>query len=105
MDNYASKSYNINMANHQKKYTNISINGDVENVIRQSASSLTLLYIHYNDTKGSSSVRQVEPYEIKDGGLYAYCHNKNAIRRFNLSGISQARTTNIPFTPKWEIKI
>lgn len=77
-----------------------------EEVIKIGAQTQTLVEIGYTDSKGQSSVRKIEPYEIKDGNaLYGYCHQKQSIRRFNMSNITFANNTETKFAPRWDIKI
>lgn len=77
-----------------------------EDVIKIGAQTQTLVEIGYTDSKGQSSVRKIEPYEIKDGNaLYGYCHQKQGIRRFNMHNITFANNTENKFTPRWDIKI
>lgn len=77
-----------------------------EEVIKIGAQTQTLVEIGYTDSKGQSSVRKIEPYEIKDGNaLYGYCLQKQGIRRFNMNNISFANNTENKFTPRWDIKI
>lgn len=57
--------------------------------------------IMYKDSKGSVSTREVEPYEIKDGSMYAYCLSKNALRKFKLSNILLVKTRGEKFIPRY----
>lgn len=78
---------------------------EVLNNIRKAANARRLLRISYVDAKGVESVRNVEPYEIRDQSLYAWCHKANAIRRFNLSQIVQAQSGRMKFVPKYPVLI
>ena len=64
-----------------------------------------ILNITYKSPKKGVSERTVEPYEIKDGALFAYDIAKNAIRRFTLSNIISAKATEADFSPRWPILI
>lgn len=77
-----------------------------EEVIKLGADTQTIVEIGYQDRKGQSSNRKIEPYEIKDGNaLYGFCLEKQGIRRFNMNNITYARNTSDKFTPRWDIKI
>jgi predicted DNA-binding transcriptional regulator YafY len=73
--------------------------------ISEAAQKQQLLRISYIDSKNKATVRTVEPYEIKDGKLYAFCTNKQAIRAFLLSGVYAAEVTDQSFEPRFPIKI
>lgn len=73
--------------------------------IRIAAKNKTLLSISYLDSKGNFTERLVEPYEIKNGSLFAYCTEKESIRSFKLSQINAAHHSTTKFNPKWTINI
>ncbi len=74
-------------------------------MIRKSAQRQRTVNITYRDSKGEVSTREVEPYEFKDGGLYAYCYRRQNIRFFKADRIQHAKITNRTFIPRWPIKI
>lgn len=88
-----------------KKTLPQTVNPNTLAVIRDSAYNLVVLKIHYVDSIGKLSVREVEPYEIKDNKLWAFCLEKQSIRQFSLTGITDARKTSQPFTPRFPILI
>lgn len=73
--------------------------------IIKAARETTVLNITYRSEKKGISERTVEPYEIKDGALYAYDIAKQSIRRFTLSNIISAKATESAFSPRWPILI
>lgn len=73
--------------------------------IKIAAKNSTLVSISYQDSKGNFTERLVEPYEIKNGSLFAYCTEKESIRNFKLSKINAAYHSTIKFTPRWSINI
>lgn len=75
------------------------------NNIKTAADRNLLLRISYTDKKGASTSRLVEPYEIKNGSLWAYCTERDSIRNFKLSNIGMTTVTNVPFTPRFPILI
>lgn len=79
--------------------------GNTLDKIRKAALLRTILKISYTDSKGVPSFREVEPYEIKDGKLYAHCLTANSIRAFKLMSIAQAQVTDRAFEPRFPVKI
>lgn len=73
--------------------------------IRTAAQNSVLVSISYLDSKGNFSERLVEPYEIKNGSLFAYCLEKESIRNFKLANINAAYHSTIKFKPRWAINI
>jgi predicted DNA-binding transcriptional regulator YafY len=63
-----------------------------------------LLLFTYTDASGKVSRRRVEPYELRDGELFAHCLDREALRRFKVShmtGIAHGQ----PFVPRQAIVI
>ena len=79
--------------------------GDVYFCIEKAARQKTLLQISYTDAEGNSTIRIVEPYEIRGDSLFAFCHARNEIRRFKMYNISGAVVLRQKFNPQWEILI
>lgn len=75
------------------------------NQIRNAANNQLLVTINYTDSKGIMSERIVEPYEIKNGSLYAYCTDKESIRMFKISRINSAVCSSIKYVPRWPVNI
>jgi len=80
-------------------------NKSVMGAIMNGAHNHKIVTIMYLDSKGNTSSRDTEPYEIKDGMYWAYCLMNNGIRQFKLSQIMQASVTSHVFTPRFPIKI
>lgn len=71
-------------------------------VIENSIEGRRLISISYIDSKGVPSVRTVEPYEIKENGLFfAYCRVKNGIRAFKLNRVQSVDQTSETFNPRY----
>lgn len=64
-----------------------------------------LISISYKDAKDQITTRTVEPYEIKNGKLFAHCRTRNSIRGFNLDRITSVTETNMDFEPRYPITI
>ena len=69
--------------------------------ISRAIESKNLIEISYVDKKGNRSERVVEPYEIKQGRLFAYCLTKDAIRGFTLSALSKITVLEDNFNPRY----
>ena len=78
---------------------------DIMSEIKKAAKAEHTLMINYTDAKGDGSQREVEPYELKDGGLWAYDIDKGGIRQFKFDRISNAKMTNKPYSPRWAVII
>ena len=64
-----------------------------------------VLNITYKAKDGKITHRTVEPYEVKDGGLYAYDINKHGIRKFLLDNIMGADLSDTFFSPRFPVQI
>lgn len=71
------------------------------NVIDECINENKVLRITYQDRKGVTTKRAVEPYEIKNGKLYAYCLVKGGIRAFNLDNLITCEDVGTHFTPRY----
>jgi predicted DNA-binding transcriptional regulator YafY len=88
-----------------KKVQPDKIQRELIKAIRTSANGKKLLNISYTDSKGVATVRLIEPYEIRNGTLFGFCHKANSIRRFVMNQITQAQVSNIGFVPKFNFLI
>ena len=82
-----------------------NISTTVMSKIKEAASTTKLLQITYVDSQNKPSIRTVEPYEIKNEKLFAYCTVKDSIRAFNLDRIQSAELHINEFTPRFPILI
>ncbi|WP_142340374.1 WYL domain-containing protein [Priestia megaterium] len=69
------------------------------------AANKRLIAIRYRDKDNQLSVRKVEPYELRDGKLFAYDPEKGGIRAFFTQNIEAALATTDDFEPRFPIKI
>lgn len=83
----------------------MSASSKVMNSIREAAKNQKLLQITYVDTKNNPSIRTIEPYEIKNNGLYGYCTVRGEIRFFKLDRIQSAEVHISEFSPRFPILI
>ena len=77
----------------------------IQQNIQRAALERRVLKISYLDKKGTHTIRSVEPYEIKNGKLWAHCLQRNGIRQFELNRIVQAVLSDRSFAPRHEVKI
>ena len=78
-----------------------------EELIREAARNRQTLQLDYVDRKGKASVRETEPYEIKDGHYWGYSLGSDTpgIRKFNLERIQNVKILPRSFDPRWEVKL
>jgi len=74
-------------------------------IFEDAAQAERTVRITYTDVKGDTSVRNVEPYEIRGNKLWAYCRKKKGIRQFDMNKIEKAKQTQYVYLPKWDIKM
>lgn len=98
------KRYNISRTSKPESAFFMRIPG-LEDSIKKSADTRTLLEIYYVDSKGVGKSRFVEPYEYQGEFIYAYCNSSQGIRKFRLNNIRNVKNTKTTFIPRWEIKI
>lgn len=75
----------------------------MDELIRRAGRERLVLRIKYTDKSGNRSERNVEPYEIRDGKLWAYCRKRKGIRQFSLAQIENPRITHHPFIAKYPV--
>lgn len=62
------------------------------------------LRFRYMAADGSISDRDVEPYELRDQTLFAFCTDRQALRQFKLERMSELEI-GVKFTPRQAIVI
>lgn len=77
----------------------------VMKAIQAGARGLHTVMIQYTDSHGTSTIRETEPYELKDGKYWAYDLDKQEIRQFTLGQIADAQVTVRTYRPRWPVKI
>ena len=80
------------------------LNQEIIQQIRIAAHDLKMLRIVYAGASGTS-MRDIEPYEIKEQHLWAYCYTAGDVRQFSLHNIISAEITDVKFRPRWPVKI
>lgn len=89
------------------KEGNIMSLSDYIDVVQQAARENKVLLMEYSSPKTGkyTSGRRVEPYEIKDGFLFAWDIDANSIKKFYEYGISNLEITEEVFLPRFPILI
>ena len=88
---------------------------DMMDMIKDAASSKTLLWIRYRDQEGNETEREVEPWELRDE-YYMFAHDPDftpwhgsdiGTRQFILAAILDMHGTKNPYKNKtrWDMKI
>lgn len=75
------------------------------NEIVGGAKDLKCVRIRYRDAKQQVTERTVEPYEFKNGKLFAYDHMHQGIRAFTVANIMAAGKTNQTYNPRFPVLI
>lgn len=80
---------------------------DYMDVIQEAARTGMIVNIDYQSHRDGkfSMARPVELYEIKDGFLWAFDINAGSIKKFYTDGITNIILTDMPYYPRWEVKI
>lgn len=73
--------------------------------IERAATGQVTVVISYTDNKGAVTVREVEPYEIKQNKLFAWDVVRSGIRAFRLDRIQTIEPTNSRFEPRFPINL
>lgn len=78
---------------------------DIYENIAKAATDQTCLNLFYQDKEQNVTERLVEPYELKDGKLFAYCRKREGIRAFKLENIVSAQKTSQIYDARFPIQI
>lgn len=73
--------------------------------IVEGARSNHIIAIRYRDKSFELSERLIEPYEVKQGKLFAYCLTKNGMRAFFIDNILAAAGSNTEFAPRFPVMV
>jgi proteasome accessory factor B len=73
----------------------------IMDTINQALRENRVLKLSYKSAKGDTSVRDVEPSEVKqNGNLFGHCRMRNETRQFKISNIIDIQILDKVFTPK-----
>ena len=78
---------------------------EVFNELVNGASGTRVVRIRYRDSSGNVSERSIEPYEFKNGKLFAYDTEKQAIRSFKIESIMSALRESDTYEPRFPVLI
>lgn len=82
-----------------------SNNDDILPVIKHAADNYHTVEITYISSKGVTTKRVTEPYEIRGNMYFGYCLMRNSIRQFNIDNITHAKEMQQTFKPRWPVQI
>jgi predicted DNA-binding transcriptional regulator YafY len=91
--------------NEPKPWQGTMDEDELTKIIKETAKHGKVLRIKYVNAKDENSIRNVEPYEIRNGKLWAYCRQKRGIRQFSMENIQSAKPTPYNYFPKWPVKL
>lgn len=75
------------------------------------AKSLHTVRIEYQDEKGQSSSREIEPYSFRSGKdpgsvrIFGHDLSRNETRGFRMDRISLAEVTENTYIPRWTVEL
>ena len=80
---------------------------NIFDAIKKAGQTKKILQIVYKKKDGTTSSRHIEPYELRDGKLFAWDISKDDhIRQFFITGILQAEVIeDSDFTPRYPVKV
>lgn len=74
-------------------------------LIKEAMEKQQVIEITYVKANNQQTIRSLEPYEIKDGKLWAWCIAKGGIRQFKLDHITGIRLLNQHYDARFEVKL
>lgn len=78
----------------------------IKGVIKQQAKINGSITFIYTNLAGERTKKEVDPYEIRDGYLWALDHrNKKHIKKFFISKMENVKPGKSTYSPLWEIKM
>jgi len=80
----------------------VSSNRDV---INTQGKALKTVRFGYENKAGTDRVREVEPYETKDGFLWGREHGQKQIKRYFVNKMKNIEPGENTFEPAWEVKV
>lgn len=76
---------------------------DTWSIITESARTNRVIAIRYRDKSHEISERLIEPYEIKNGKLFAFCLTRNGMRAFILNNILASAESENSYVPRFPV--
>ncbi len=73
---------------------------DFEAIIREAGREQRRVLIQFESTPGTVYERELEPYSIENGELYAFSYLRNEYRTLPLRDIRRVEVTPRTFTPR-----
>ena len=73
---------------------------DFEETIREAGREQRRVLVRFESSPGTTYERELEPYSIEDGVLYAFSYLRNEFRTLNLRDVRRVEVTPRTFTPR-----
>lgn len=78
---------------------------DAERLIREAGREQRRVLVRFESSPGTVYERELEPYAIRDGELYAFSYLRNEFRTLPMTDIRNVELTPRNFTPRRPIEL
>lgn len=78
---------------------------DFEDIIREAGREQRRVLVQFESTPGTTYERELEPYSIQNGELYAFSYLRNEYRTLKLQDIRRVEVTPRTFTPRRPVEL
>jgi len=77
------------------------------NIIKTQAKNKKTVKFNYTNLKNETRIREIEPYEIRDGYLWGFDRSSpnSNIKKYFMSKLKNVKPGETQFKPRWEVKI
>lgn len=73
--------------------------------LREAARQRRRVMIHMRESSGRDYEREMEPYAIRDGYLYAFSYFRDEFRSVPIADIAEVEITSREFEPRREVEL
>ena len=78
---------------------------DFENMLREAGREQRRVLVEFESTPGTRYERELEPYAIRDGQLYAFSYLRNEFRTLPLADVRRVEVTPRSFVPRRAVEM
>lgn len=78
---------------------------EFERLIREAGREQRRVLVRFESGPGTQYERELEPYAIQDGVLYAFSYLRNEFRTLSLGAVSRVEISPRSFTPRRPIEL
>ena len=78
---------------------------DFETTLREAGREQRRVLVQFESTPGTVYERELEPYAIRDGELYAFSYLRNEFRTLRMADIRRVEVTPRSFTPRQPVDL